>query len=156
MRMRGWLQAAAAFCALIASCGAAEGDASRYDAALAAELGADDYGMRAYVFVLLRTGPAEIADEKLRAELFAGHFANMKRLADDGDLVLAGPLGGDDGKRGLFVLAAPDIDAAKAMIGEDPTVAAGVFVAEYSPFYGSAALMRLNDMHQRIQKKPIE
>lgn len=124
-----------------------------FDAALAAQLGADEYGMRAYIFVLLKTGPTTIDDEARRKELFAGHFANMNRLAERGELVVAGPLSDDTGKRGLFVLNAPDIDAAKEMVAQDPAVSSGVLAAEYSKFYGSAALMQVNAIHKKIQSK---
>ena len=64
---------------------------NNYDAELAKTLGADDYGMRSYIFATLLTGPndAAITDEKQRAELFKGHFANMGRMAEEGILVLA-------------------------------------------------------------------
>ena len=54
-----------------------------YDAELAKKLGADDRGMRMYVLCILKTGPkhAEIKG-KQRQEIFAGHFANIQRLAD--------------------------------------------------------------------------
>lgn len=125
-----------------------------YDAALAQELGADENGMRPYVLALLKTGPrdAEVTDRDQRAALFAGHFANMTRLANEGHLVLAGPLGGEDGRRGLFVLATPDIETARALVQTDPTVEAGIFIVEYSRYYGSAALMMVNDVHGTLQK----
>lgn len=128
--------------------------APAYDAALAAKLGADERGMRPYVLAILKTGPrdAEITDREQRAELFAGHFANMTRLANEGHLVLAGPLGGEDGRRGLFVLATPDIETARQWVDTDPTVEAGVFVVEYSRYYGSAALMGVNAVHASLQK----
>jgi uncharacterized protein YciI len=154
--MKSLIAAIGAFAVLASSAGASNAPGSAYDAALAKELGADEYGMRSYVFVLLKTGPADITDEKQRNELFAGHFANINRLAERGDLVLAGPLGDDGGKRGLFILNAPTVDAAKAMIANDPTVEAGIFVAEYSTFYGSAALMQVNAIHKKLQSKAIE
>lgn len=129
---------------------------SGYDEALAAELGADEYGMRGYVFVLLKTGPAEISDPDRRRELFAGHFANMTKLADEGALVLAGPLTDDTDKRGIFILNAADIEAAREMVAADPAVAAGIFTAEYSAYYGSAALLKVNEIHKRLQRAPIE
>src|SRR5688572_17484136 len=68
---------------------------SKYDADLAKKTGADDYGMKSYVFCILKTGPkdAEIKDKKQREEIFAGHMANMNRLAKEGKLALAGPFG---------------------------------------------------------------
>ena len=41
---------------------AVENQAPEFDSQLAARLGADDYGMRNYVFALLKTGPADTAD----------------------------------------------------------------------------------------------
>ncbi len=128
-----------------------------YDAVLAGRLGADEMGMRSYVLAILKTGPedATITDKDARAKLFQGHFANMGRLAEEGKLVLAGPLGGEDGRRGLFILNAPDIETAKAWVATDPTVEAGVFVVDFSKSYGSAALMQVNEVHATIQKKGI-
>ena len=131
---------------------------SGYDAALAEELGADDYGMRAYVFVMLRTGPAdaEITDKELRSEMFRGHFANMGKLAKEGKLVLAGPLSDGTNERGLFILNVASIEEARLLMQDDPTIAAGIFTVDYLNYYGSAAPMKLNDIHATIQKTSIE
>lgn len=128
-----------------------------YDAALAEKLGADEYGMRAYVLAILTTGPrdAAITDKDERAALFAGHFSTIARLAEEGHLVLAGPLGGEYGRRGLFILNTPDIETAKALVAADPTVEAGVFTVQYSKYYGSAALLLINEVHPAIQKTRI-
>ena len=127
-----------------------------YDADLAQELGADDYGMRPYVFVVLKTGPADITDEARRNEIFAGHFANIRRLAQENKLVVAGPFieGGD--KRGLYIFNVADIADAEALVLTDPAVEAGVFTAEFTKFYGSAALLTVGETHLKIQKKAVE
>ena len=126
-----------------------------YDAALAAEVGADDYGMRSYVFVVLKTGPADITDKARRDELFAGHFASMGRLAEEGKLVLAGPFidGGD--MRGLYIYNVATIEEAEALVLNDPAVAAGIFTPEFTKYYGSAALMKINELHAKVQKKAM-
>jgi uncharacterized protein YciI len=127
-----------------------------YDAQLADELGADEYGMRSYVFVILKTGKAEITDENKRKELFAGHFANMGKLAKEGILVLAGPFMDGGEKRGLFVFDVKTIAEAQKLVETDPAVKAGIFEAELTRWYGSAALMKLNEIHTQIQKTPIQ
>ena len=83
-----------------------------FDAGLAQKTGADDYGMRRYVLVILRTGPTRVVDAEERKAMFAGHMANIQRLAKEGKLALAGPFGDKDGDwRGLFVFAVEDIEA---------------------------------------------
>jgi uncharacterized protein YciI len=124
-----------------------------YDAELAARLGADDMGMRSYVLVVLKTGPTPLPKGPERDEMFRGHFANMKRLSDEGKLVLAGPLDGVDGWRGLFIFAVRSIDEAKQLAATDPVLIKGEMVAEYHRYFGSAALMMVREVHEKIAKK---
>jgi len=124
-----------------------------YDEALATRLGADEYGMRRYVLVVLKTGPNKMAPGPERDEMFRGHFANMKRLAAEGKLVLAGPFDGVDGWRGLFVFAVSDIDEARQLAATDPVLVNGEMVAEYHKYYGSAALMLVTELHDKLAKK---
>lgn len=127
-----------------------------YDEQLAEEVGADDYGMRQFVLVILKTGKAKITDEKRRKELFAGHFANMGRLAKEGKLVLAGPFMEGGKKRGLFVFDVKTLEDAQKLVETDPTIKAGIFEVDMTKWYGSAALMKINEIHSKIQKTPIE
>lgn len=127
--------------------------APQYDAALAQSLGADERGMRPYVFVILKTGPKNIEDKAERARIFEGHFANMGKLAGEKKLVFAGPLDGKEGRRGIFVIATPDIEEAKRYVATDPVISSGLMEAEYHKLYGSAALMMVNEVHNKIQKK---
>ena len=128
-----------------------------FNAELAKELGADPYGMRQYVFATLLTGPkdAEITDEARRQELFAGHFSNMGRLAEEGKLVLAGPFMEAPPKRGLFILNVETIEEAEALVQSDPSIAAGIFKVEFAKYYGSAALMQVNEVHKTLQEKEM-
>ncbi|MDH3529141.1 MAG: YciI family protein [Acidobacteriota bacterium] len=133
-----------------------ESPKSEYDAALAERLGADDYGMRSYVYVLLKTGKADITDEKKRKEIFAGHFANMGRLAEEGLLVAAGPFDDPNGiKRGFFIYNVPSIEEAQKLVETDPGIQSGIFDYELTKLYSSAALVMINEIHKKIQKKAI-
>jgi uncharacterized protein YciI len=124
-----------------------------YDQELAGRLGADEYGMRSYVLVVLKTGPNKMPPGPERDEMFRGHFANIKRLSDEGKLVLAGPFDGVDGWRGLFVFAARDIDEAKKFAETDPVLVKGEMIAEYHRYYGSAALMLVHELHPKLARK---
>lgn len=124
-----------------------------FDAELAQSVGADDHGMRRYVLVVLKTGPTPMPAGKERDEMFKGHFANINRLAAEGKLALAGPFDGVDGWRGLFILSVPDIEEARRLTATDPVISSGEMVAEFHRYYGSAALMLVNEAHGRVSKK---
>ncbi|WP_342117578.1 YciI family protein [Pseudoduganella sp. OTU4001] len=123
-----------------------------YDAELAKSLGGNDNGMRRYVFVVLRTGPTKVTGEQERKEMFAGHMANIMRLANERKLAYAGPLDGVDGARGIFIFAVESIDEAKALVATDPVIIKGEMVAEYHTHFGSAGLMAVNGVHSKIMK----
>ena len=158
MRITNWLLSIAASTLIFstaASAQKAETPASKFDAALAKKVGADERGMRQYVLAILKTGPndAKVTGDA-RKEVFKGHFANMGRLAAEGKLAVAGPFN-DPAKiyRGLFIFAVPTVEEAKALAESDPTVKAGVLIVEYIPWYGSASLMLSNEFHEKVQAK---
>lgn len=152
--MRTWLALAASIVLGVGASAQAQPQGNpAYDEALAARLGADEYGMKHYVLVVLKTGPNKMPAGAQRDEMFKGHFANMKRLSDEGKLVLAGPFDGVDGWRGLFVFAVKDIDEAKQLAATDPVLVKGEMVAEYHKYYGSAALMLVRETHDKLAKK---
>ena len=125
-----------------------------FDPELAAKLGADERGMRMYVLCILKTGPkdAEIKGKE-RDEIFAGHFANIGRLADEGKLAVAGPFGKNDKSyRGLYIFNVSTIEEAEKLVVLDPAVKAGVFVPDLTPWYGSAAMMVVSETHKRLEK----
>lgn len=127
--------------------------APAFDAALAQKLGADDYGMRSYVLVILKTGPKKMPAGPDRDAMFQGHFANIKRLASEGKLVLAGPFDGAGDWRGMFIFDVKTVDEAKALTATDPVIKSGEMIGEYHAYYGSAALKLVNETHAKIQKK---
>ncbi|KAB8314791.1 hypothetical protein SD81_035715 [Tolypothrix campylonemoides VB511288] len=121
------------------------------DPALAERLGADARGMRRYVLVVLKTGPTRVPDGEARKAMFAGHFANMDRLSKAGKLVLAGPFANDPaGWRGLYVFAVEDVEEARRLTETDPVIVQGEMVAEYHPWYGTAATMMIPELHAKI------
>ncbi|MBK7829693.1 YciI family protein [Nannocystis sp.] len=120
------------------------------DAALAGQLGADPYGMRPYVLAFLKSGPTRPASPEQAAELQRAHMANIRRMADAGKLVLAGPFLDDGELRGIYVFAVATLDEARALTDSDPAIKAGTLVMELHPWYGSAALMQVTQIHRTI------
>ena len=141
---------ASAAAAQTAGPGAAPGP---FDADLAKSVGADERGMRPYVLTILKTGPTKVPAGPERDEMFKGHFANIERLAAEGKLIVAGPLDGIEGRRGIFILAVPDVDEAKRLTATDPVIIKGEMVAEFHKFYGSAGLMVVPETHRKLVKK---
>lgn len=137
-----------------AQAAAAAPPAAAYDAALATRLGADARGMRQYVLVILKSGPTKVPAGTARDEMFKGHFANIERLAKAGKLAVAGPFGAnDDGWRGLYLFAVGTVDEARTLVATDPVIVKGEMVAEFKPWYGTAALMVVPETHEAIVKK---
>jgi uncharacterized protein YciI len=125
-----------------------------YDAELAKKLGADERGMKMYVLCILKTGPKDAEFKgKERDDIFAGHFASIERLANEGKLAVAGPFGKNDKTyRGLYIFNVSTVEEAEKLVVGDPSVKAGVFVPEMTLWYGTAALMATPEMHKRLEK----
>ncbi|TKC10804.1 hypothetical protein FA048_11580 [Pedobacter polaris] len=124
-----------------------------YDAALAKQYGADDYGMKMYVLVILKTGTNTTATKAETDSLFAGHMANIGKLVKLNKLVVAGPLGKNDKTyRGIFILNTKSIDEAKELLGTDPAYKAKLLDAEIINWYGSAALAEYLKADDKIGK----
>jgi uncharacterized protein YciI len=133
----------------------AQGGKPAYDKALAERLGGNENGMKSYVFVILKTGPRDslVKDQKLRDSLFKGHMDNIQRLSKEGKLVLAGPFGKNDKKyRGLFIFNVKTVEEATALVNTDPTVKEKIFDVDITPWYGSAAVCAIPEIHEKISK----
>jgi uncharacterized protein YciI len=145
---------------LVAVCGITHAQNSEtpvYDSVLARSLGADYYGMKSYLLVILKTGEYNTTDQVERDSLFKGHFSNIDRLSEEGKLVLAGPFGKNDKQfRGLFILNTTSEDEAMDWLNNDPTIKSGLFDVDLIPWYGSAAISTHIDVHNKIQKHSIE
>lgn len=126
-----------------------------YDSTLAAQYGADAYGMKSYVMAFLYAGPNCNQDSTKAIELQTAHLNNIGRLADAGKLVLAGPFLADDSLKGIYIFNVTTIAEAKALTETDPAIQAGRLVMELKPWYGSAALMGVNKVHGTLAKQGI-
>lgn len=126
-----------------------------YDSVLAKKLGADDYGMKAYVMALLKRGPVKVTDSAERAHIQMGHLKNIERLATEGKLIVAGPFLDQQDIRGIFIFNVETLEEAKALTETDPAIKAGTLEMELHPWYGSAALIESLRIHYTLEKKSI-
>lgn len=135
--------------------GVAANEKTAYDSLLAAKYGADGYGMKKYVMAFLKRGPNRSPDSAKAMELQMAHLKNIQRMAEEGTLVLAGPFFGSGEVRGIYIFDVPDLEKARELVKTDPAIQAGSLEMELREWYGSAALMAVNNLHKRIAKKGI-
>jgi uncharacterized protein len=103
------------------------------------------FAMKMYSLVMLRRGPAWSAEKTPEsAKIFEGHMANIKAMARTGKLVIAGPFEADatdkNAYAGLFIFDVTDAAELKALLANDPAIAAGRLVPETLQWYGPAGL----------------
>lgn len=128
---------------------------NEYDEALANKLGADEYGMHQYVMAFLKKGPNRDRTEEEAQKLQKAHMDNINRLAEAGKLVIAGPFLDDGEIRGIYIFDVKTIEEAKVLTETDPAIQAGSLMMDLHPWYGSAALMQVNEIHKKVMKTKI-
>lgn len=126
-----------------------------FDAELAEKLGTDDYGMRQYVIAFLKAGPNRDQDCTRAAEIQRGHMDNIQRLTQERKPVLAGPFMDSEEVRGIFIFDVETIEETRRLTESDPAIKAGRLEMELRPWYGSAALLKVNEFHSTIAKESI-
>ncbi|WP_312312034.1 YciI family protein [Empedobacter brevis] len=126
-----------------------------YDENLAKELRADDYGMKSYFLVILKTGTNQSTDKNLIAEKFRGHMENINRLVKDKKLVVAGPMGKNEKNyRGIFIFQdVASMEEMQHILQTDPAVEAKLLDVEIYNWYGSAALPVYLETSDKIWKE---
>lgn len=125
-----------------------------YDQQLATKLGADNYGMKNYYLVILKTGSNTTNDQQLIKTSFRGHMNNINRLVKENKLIVAGPFGKNNKNyRGLFILNnIKSIDQANELLLTDPAIKNGLLDYEIFSWYGSAALPEYVPYSDKIWK----
>ncbi len=71
----------------------------------------------------------------------AAHVAFLKRLIDDGQIRVSGPIKGLDKRAGFIIMNVGSIDEARALIEQDPFAREGLIdeltIVEWTPMFGS-------------------
>lgn len=109
--------------------------------------------MKKYVFAYLKQGPNRNQDSAETAQIQKGHMENINSLADEGKLVLAGPFFDDTDIRGIFIFDVETLAEAEVLIKTDPAIKSGRLIMELHPWYGSAGLKALTEIHRKISKE---
>ncbi|MBK9450245.1 MAG: hypothetical protein IPN95_12705 [Bacteroidetes bacterium] len=126
------------FCSVFAVGGLAQSAAPKAPEPREFEMkdGDTTYTMRRYVMVLLYRGKKanKIPKDQLD-KIQEGHMANISKLAAEGKLLVAGPMGDDTDLRGIFILDCESVEEAATLVDTDPAVMAGRLRAEYHTWW---------------------
>lgn len=124
-----------------------------YNKTLADSLGADEYGMKAYILVILKTGTNTTTNKPFIDSCFEGHMKNIGDLAKQGKLTVAGPISKNEKSyRGIFVLNVSSITEAEKLVQTDPAISNKLLAVELYKWYGSAALPMYVPYHDKVSK----
>jgi uncharacterized protein YciI len=105
------------------------------------EKAAPQIEMAVYYVGFLYRGPKWTAEETPEVErIQKEHMANIRKMAESGKLILAGPFTDGGNLRGMFVFRADSLEEAKAMAEADPAVKAGRLVVEMHPWFSAKGI----------------
>lgn len=93
--------------------------------------------MKRYWLVLLKKGPNRNQDSISAEKIQAAHMANINRLAKEGRLIMAGPIGVDGDLRGIFLMNCADSAEVENFVKTDSAVITGRLIMEYYPWWAA-------------------
>ena len=91
--------------------------------------------MKRYWLVLLQKGPNRNQDSVSAGKIQAAHMANINRLAKEGKLIMAGPMGIEDELRGIFIMNCADSIEVENFVKTDSAVITGRLIMKYYPWW---------------------
>jgi len=91
--------------------------------------------MKRYWLVLLQKGPNRNQDSISAEKIQAAHMANINRLAKEGRIIMAGPLGVEDDLRGIFLMNCADSTEVENFVKTDSAVITGRLIMKYYPWW---------------------
>ena len=107
----------------------------------AAETEPGDYEMTTYYVGFLYRGAKWTPERTPETEkIQAAHLANIERLVESGELLLAGPFADDGDLRGMFVFRVDSMEEARRLCDTDPAVKAGRLKVEVHPWYSARGI----------------
>jgi uncharacterized protein YciI len=99
------------------------------------------YEMDKYVLGLLSRGPKWTPEDTAETRrIQEGHMANIKKMAETGKLIVAGPIGGNEDLRGIFIFQGVNLEEARAMADRDPAIQSGRLVLKLYPWWAGKGL----------------
>jgi uncharacterized protein YciI len=111
--------------------------AKNHSAANKEKIANDTPRMKQYWLVMLLKGNNRGGDKETSARIQSAHMANIVRLASEGKIIMAGPMGYtyDADLRGLFIIDAKDSATAASYVKTDSAIITGRLRFEVHPWW---------------------
>ena len=93
--------------------------------------------MKRFWLVLLKKGPHRDQDSASRAKIQMSHLANITRLAKEGKIIMAGPIGVQSDIQGIFLMNCVDSAEVEKIVRTDTAVITGRLIMEYYPWWSA-------------------
>jgi len=91
--------------------------------------------MKRFWLVHLLKGPNRNQDSASRVKIQAAHIANIVRLAKEGKIIMAGPIGAESDLQGIFLMNCKDSSEVESFVKTDTAVITGRLVMKYYPWW---------------------
>ena len=93
------------------------------------------YEMKQYWLVLLFSGGVRSQDTATAARIQKAHINNIERLAAQGKIIMAGPMGDNTNLRGIFIMDGKDSTEIASHIKTDSAIVTGRLRFEIHPWW---------------------
>jgi uncharacterized protein YciI len=93
------------------------------------------YEMKRYWLVLLFSGSQRSQDTATSARIQKAHINNIERLAAEGKMIMAGPMGDKGNLRGIFIMDGKDSTEIAGHINSDSAIITGRLRFEIHPWW---------------------
>ncbi len=93
------------------------------------------YKMKQYWLVLLYRGNTRSQDSITAAKIQQAHMSNIERLAADGKIIMAGPMGDKGDLRGIFLMDGKDSAEIASHVKIDSAIVTGRLRFEIHPWW---------------------
>ena len=93
------------------------------------------YEMKQYWLVLLYSGGVRSQDSVTAAKIQKAHINNIERLAAEGKIIMAGPMGDNGSLRGIFIMDGKDSTEIANHIKVDSAIVTGRLRFEIRPWW---------------------
>jgi len=109
-----------------------EKPAEKYD--LAKDTSVYSGQMKRFWLVHLMKGPNRNQDSASQVKIQAAHIANIVRLAKEGKIIMAGPIGVGE-LQGIFLMNCKDSTEVESFVKTDTAVITGRLIMKYYPWW---------------------